>query len=94
MISFLFIAFIVALVLVVAGIWIVFSAIAATLRMIARTVNLLLGGGHRHRDRVEPREHCANDRCNAPWRKEARFCHRCGEPRHANLPAFAGPRAA
>lgn len=89
--SFLLIVFVSVLVLVVAAAWIVIRAIELTFHGVAWTVKGLLGSGNRHRERRrEPaRERCANDRCNAPWREEARFCHRCGQPRHAML---AGPQ--
>ena len=85
---------ILVLVVLAVAFWIVVRAISVTYKAAAWTVDAAIGGKRSRRRRQAARERCANDRCNAAWRKDARFCHRCGEPRHANLPALAGPRAA
>lgn len=97
--SVLLIAFILMLVLVVAAFWVLIRAIALTFKAAAWAVGTATGGNRRRGraekgERLSSIEYCANDRCNATWRKDARFCHRCGKARHANLPALAGPRAA
>jgi hypothetical protein len=85
--SFLLIVFVSVLVLVVGAAWIVIRAIELTFHGVAWTMKGLLGSGnrHRHRRRELGRVLCGNDRCNAALRKDARFCHRCGQARHPRL---------
>ena len=94
--SILLIAFICLLILGVAAVWIAIRAIAIAFNGVAWTLDAALGGKRRRRHQAawDALDRCRNDRCNATLRADARFCHRCGEPRHANRPVLAGPRAA
>lgn len=87
MATFLLVILVAALVMVVAGVWIALRLLGLVLDSVGWIFSTLLGDKRPSQRESRAVDRCTNAMCGARWRKDARFCARCGRARYAMLPA-------